>query len=101
MRRWLPAALAIAVVAATFLFVLPTIADYRDVWDVVTALTWQEVAVLLAVTAVNVLTYPFPWQARSPVCDFDRRSRQPGRFGAVARDAGWWRGRARPARSGC
>ena len=66
MRRWLPVAISIAVVAATFLFLLPRIADYRDVWDVITTLAWPEIAALLGVTALNVLTYAFPWQASLP-----------------------------------
>ena len=39
-RRWAGMAVGIAVVVATFVFVLPRIADYRDVWDAVKELDW-------------------------------------------------------------
>ena len=39
LRRVLLAAAGLAIVAATFVFLLPRIADYGDVWDVVTELS--------------------------------------------------------------
>ena len=48
-------------IVATFAYFLPTIADYRDVWQVVKALSWKWVAALLAASAVNVLTFAPPW----------------------------------------
>jgi len=65
-RQLIGGGLAIAVIAATFLFILPRIADYRDVWDVVKQLTWEEMLALAAVTAVNLATYAPPWQAALP-----------------------------------
>jgi len=69
-RQWIGGGIAIAVVVGTFFFVLPRIADYRDVWDVVRTLTWDEVAALVIVSLVNVLTYAPPWQAALPGLGF-------------------------------
>jgi len=65
-RQIIGGGLAIAVVAGTFLFVLPRIADYRDVWGVVKTLTWLELLALVAVTLANLVTYAPPWQAALP-----------------------------------
>jgi uncharacterized protein (TIRG00374 family) len=65
-RRPVGIGVGIAVVAATFLFVLPRIADYRDVWDAVKELSWKQVGALVVVTLVNLATYAPPWQAALP-----------------------------------
>src|SRR5580765_8247849 len=65
-RRFGIGAVGVAVVVATFVFVLPRIADYRDFWGVVKGLSWPEIAVLGAVTALNLATYAPPWQAALP-----------------------------------
>jgi uncharacterized protein (TIRG00374 family) len=65
-RQLIGGAFAIAVIAATFVFVLPRIADYRDVWDVVKTLDWLSVLALLLATLVNLATYAPPWQAALP-----------------------------------
>ena len=65
-RQLIGGALAIAVIAGTFHFVLPRIADYRDVWGVVKTLTWLELLALVAVTLANLVTYAPPWQAALP-----------------------------------
>ncbi len=57
-------------IAGTFFFVLPRIADYRDVWDVVQTLTWDELLALAIAALVNVLTYAPPWQAALPGLGF-------------------------------
>lgn len=57
---------AIAVVVATFAFVLPRIADYRDVWDVVTTLSWTDGALLIGATLLNLVTFAPPWMAALP-----------------------------------
>jgi hypothetical protein len=49
-KRYAFAAAGVAIVVVTFALVLPKIADYRDVWDVVTTLTWEWVAVRLRST---------------------------------------------------
>jgi uncharacterized protein (TIRG00374 family) len=65
-RQFIGGGLAIAVVAGTFFFVLPRIADYRDVWDVVKEMTWVGIAALAIITVVNLVTYAPPWQAALP-----------------------------------
>jgi uncharacterized protein (TIRG00374 family) len=69
-RRWLSGAAALAIVVATFVFVLPQIASYRDVWDVVTELSWEWIAALVAVTVLNILTFAPPWMAALPGLGF-------------------------------
>jgi uncharacterized membrane protein YbhN (UPF0104 family) len=65
-RRYALAAVGGAIVIVTFVVVLPKIADYRDVWDVVSALTWQWVAVLAGATALNLITFAPPWMVTLP-----------------------------------
>jgi putative heme transporter len=69
-RRWLPAGVGIAIVVATFVFVLPQIASYRDVWDVVKDLSWEWLVALVAVTALNLATFAPPWMAALPGLGF-------------------------------
>jgi uncharacterized membrane protein YbhN (UPF0104 family) len=56
----------IAVLVATFAFVLPRIADYRSVWDVVQGLTWEQIGLLALATLANLATYGPPWMAALP-----------------------------------
>jgi putative heme transporter len=56
----------IAVIVGTFVFVLPKVADYRDVWGVVKELSWSQVALLIGATLLNLATYAPPWQAALP-----------------------------------
>jgi uncharacterized membrane protein YbhN (UPF0104 family) len=56
----------IAVVIATFVFILPRIADYRSVWDVVQDLTWEQIGLLVLATLANLATYAPPWMAALP-----------------------------------
>jgi uncharacterized protein (TIRG00374 family) len=60
----------IAVVVGTFAFVLPQIANYRDVWDVVKTLSWTDVALLLGATILNLVTFAPPWMAALPALRF-------------------------------
>jgi putative heme transporter len=62
--------LGIVVVAATFAFVLPRIADYGHVWGVVKGLSWKQVLVLLLATLVNLATFAPPWMAALPGLGF-------------------------------
>src|SRR5262249_46001903 len=39
---------------------------YRDVWDVIKALSWWEILLLLGSTVPNIATYPLPWMASLP-----------------------------------
>jgi uncharacterized protein (TIRG00374 family) len=68
--RLLGGAAAVAVVVAVFVFVLPRIADYRDVWGVIQGLGWQEGLVLAGATALNVVTFAPPWMAALPGLGF-------------------------------
>ena len=65
-KRHIAAVAAVLLVAATFLFFLPRIADYRDVWAVVKTLSWEWLLALLAATVVNVVTFAPPWLAVLP-----------------------------------
>jgi putative heme transporter len=65
-KRILLAALGIGLVVATFFFLLPKIADYEDVWDVVQDLSWPWIVALLAATALNLVTFAPPWMAALP-----------------------------------
>ena len=65
-RHLLGAGVAVAVIVATFVFILPRIADYRDVWRVVKTLSWTEVALLLGATLLNLVTFAPPWMAALP-----------------------------------
>lgn len=69
-RRLLLGALGLAFVLATFVFFLPRIADYRDVWEVVTGLSWRWLFALAAVTALNLATFAPPWMVTLPSLRF-------------------------------
>jgi uncharacterized protein (TIRG00374 family) len=71
-RRYLPAAIGLAIVVGTFAFVLPRIANYGDVWGVIRDLSWQQVMLLVGATALNLATYAPPWQAALPGLGFTR-----------------------------
>ncbi len=65
-KRLLGAAGSIAIVVLVFVFVLPRIADYRDVLDVLRDLDWQDWAALAAAVLLNLATFPPPWMAALP-----------------------------------
>jgi putative heme transporter len=65
-KRLLGAAGSIAVVVLVFVFVLPRIANYGDVLDVVGGLDWQDWAVLAIAVLFNLATFPPPWMAALP-----------------------------------
>jgi uncharacterized protein (TIRG00374 family) len=65
-RRLLGGTATLLVVAAVFVFVLPRIADYRDVWDVVKELSWQDGLVLAGATVLNIATFPPSWMVALP-----------------------------------
>ena len=71
MRRWyskrvLLGLAGVVLIVATFAYLLPTIADYRDVWSVVKGMSWEWTVALVAVTAVNILTFAPPWLVLLP-----------------------------------
>jgi putative heme transporter len=65
-RRVLIGLAGLALIVVTFAYFLPKIADYRDVWAVVRELSWEWIAALLGVTALNVLTFAPPWLVLLP-----------------------------------
>jgi putative heme transporter len=68
-RRWTRLGLTtggLVVVVATFAFVLPQIATYRDVWAVITGLSAVWIAALAGATVLNLSTFPPPWMAALP-----------------------------------
>ncbi len=65
-RKLAGGGLGIAVIVGTFVFILPRVADYRDVWAVVKELSWREIGVLVGATLLNLATYAPPWQAALP-----------------------------------
>jgi uncharacterized protein (TIRG00374 family) len=65
-RRWIVLALTLVVVAGTFAFLLPKIADYRDVWGVVSTLSWWKLALLAGAITANLLTFAPPWMVALP-----------------------------------
>lgn len=69
-KRLLGGAGSIAVVVAVFVFVLPQFANYRDVLDVLRALTWKEWAILVVAVLLNLATFPPPWMAALPGLGF-------------------------------
>jgi putative heme transporter len=62
--------LGIAVIVGTFVFVLPKVADYRSVWDVVKELSWAQIGLLAGATALNLATYAPPLMAALPGLHF-------------------------------
>ena len=64
--------IGIAVVAATFVFVLPKIANYGEVWSVVKQLSWLQIAALVAATLLNLVTFAPPWMIALPGLGFRR-----------------------------
>lgn len=65
-KRLVLAALGLAIAVGTFVFILPRIAAYQDVWAVVEDLSWAWLLALLAATVVNLLTFPPPWMVALP-----------------------------------
>jgi uncharacterized protein (TIRG00374 family) len=65
-RQIIGAVVAVVVIAGTYLFLLPKIADYRDVWGVVESLSWWQLLLLVGATALNLSTFPPPWMVALP-----------------------------------
>jgi putative heme transporter len=69
-RQLIGGTLAVGVIVATFLFVLPRIANYRDVWDVLKTVTWKGLVALAVAAILNVVTYAPNWMAALPGLGF-------------------------------
>ena len=48
---------SLAIIVGIFGFAIPKIANYGDVWNAVKDMTWLEITSLIAVSALNILTY--------------------------------------------
>src|SRR5215208_76040 len=69
-RKILSAGVAIVVIGGVFAFVLPRIADYRDVWGVVSTLSWERILVLAGAVVLNLVTFAPPWMVALPGLGF-------------------------------
>lgn len=58
--------------AATFVFVLPRIADYGEVWGVVKELSLRGIGALMLATLLNLVTFAPPWMVALPQLGFRR-----------------------------
>lgn len=58
--------IGLVVVVVTFAVVLPRVANYSDVWDVVKQLDTAWLLVLAGVVVLNVVTYAPPWMVALP-----------------------------------
>jgi putative heme transporter len=65
-KRVVQVVFSTALVAGTFLGLMPRIADYSDVWSTIQAMTWRELTTLLVLGAWNVVTYWFVLTASLP-----------------------------------
>ena len=65
-------AVAVVVIVGVFVFVLPKIADYGDVWDTITDLTWRQGAALGAAVVLNIVTFAPPFMVTLPGLGFRR-----------------------------
>ena len=73
--RWVMIAVSVVTIGLTFAFVLPHIADYRDVWNVLKGLSWPWIIGLFAAAAINVATFGPPWMAALPGLSYMRATR--------------------------
>jgi uncharacterized protein (TIRG00374 family) len=71
-RRLLGGVVTVLVAAAVFVFVLPQIADYRDVIDVIQGLSWLDALILVAATVLNLATFPPSWMVALPSLRFQQ-----------------------------
>jgi uncharacterized protein (TIRG00374 family) len=61
---------AVVLVIGVFAFVLPRVADYGEVWEIISGLSGAEVAELVAVATLNLATFAPPWMAAFPGLSF-------------------------------
>ena len=69
-RQLLVLGITVVAVGGTFAFLLPRIADYRDVWGIVRTLSWWKLLVLAAATTVNLATFAPSWMVALPGLGF-------------------------------
>ena len=56
----------LVLVVAVFGFVLPRVANYGAVWDVIDGLSSRDIVLLAAAATINLLTFAPPWMAALP-----------------------------------
>lgn len=56
-RRWIQSGVALLVIGLIFLYFLPRIVEYDEVWATVSAMTWLELATLGVLALWNQVTY--------------------------------------------
>src|SRR5918999_367180 len=66
LRRVVQTAVSFGLVVAIFVFVLPQIADFGEVWAEIRAMTWGESVGLTVAAVWNLATYWFLWVAVLP-----------------------------------
>ena len=69
-KRLLGGGVGVAVIGVVFVFVLPRIADYRDVWAVLKTLDWKDLLALTVATVLNLVTFAPPWMVALPGLGF-------------------------------
>ena len=69
-RRVLEVAAGVAIVALVFTYFLPKIANYGQVWSVVSTLSWPWILALLAASTLFILSDAPPWLAVLPGLGF-------------------------------
>jgi uncharacterized protein (TIRG00374 family) len=72
LQRGALGAVGIAIAVSTFVFFLPKIANYSEVWGVVKELSWPWAIALLAAVLLNLVTFAPPWQIALPGLSFIR-----------------------------
>lgn len=84
MKRTLRIGASIALVIAAFFFGLPKIADLSEVRTEIGAMSWVEVAVLIAIALWNIVAYWFVMMASLPGSDIWQSMKVNGASTAVA-----------------
>jgi len=69
-RRIALGVVGVGLIVATFVYFLPTIANYGEVWAVVKDLSWPWICALLAATVLNLVTFAPPWMIALPGLSF-------------------------------
>ncbi len=93
---------AIVLVVGVFVFVLPRVANYHDVWEIITGLSTRDMAALVLVALLNLATFAPPWMAALPGPFVPARPRAlDGLDGGLERAAGRRRRRASASPTRC
>jgi putative heme transporter len=66
---------SVLVIGGVFVFALPKIANYGEVWDVVQTLSWEWIVALVLATLLNLATYGPPLMAALPGLSYFQSTR--------------------------